>query len=51
MRLANLYSISKEDYIRLVKSGMFWELFPEATGKYEVDMEMAKNDFKKVNNV
>ena len=48
MRMANLWTISKEDYLRLHKSGMFWELFPDAVGRYEEDMKLAEDDYKKV---
>lgn len=29
--------MTKEHYDNLKKSGMFWELFPKATGNYEED--------------
>jgi len=49
MRMANLHTISYKDYVKLINSGMFWELFPDATGKFDVDMKLAQIDFKKVN--
>jgi hypothetical protein len=29
----------KEDYIKLLNSGMFWEFHPELTGVWEKDKE------------
>lgn len=49
MQIFKLHGLSQEDYTKLKLSGMFWELFPEATGNYITDMELAKADFEKVN--
>ena len=32
-----LSSFSEEEYIKLLKSGMFWEFYPDATGNYKED--------------
>jgi hypothetical protein len=42
---------SKKNYNLLLKSGMFWEIFPELSGNYEEDKKIIignKND--KINN-
>jgi len=36
--------LSKEEYLLLVNSGMFWELYPEATGIYEEDIKSSQNN-------
>lgn len=51
MRIRNLILISRMDYNKLVSSGMFWELFPEATGNYEQDIKLAKQDSLQKENV
>ena len=33
-----LEGLSREEYARAVNSGMFWELFPGATGNYSEDV-------------
>ena len=33
---------TEEEYLTLLNSGMFWELYPEATGIYEKDVELSK---------
>ncbi len=38
-----LHQMSIDEYIKLIKGGYFWELYPEATGKYSVDIEMSRN--------
>jgi hypothetical protein len=35
---------TKEQYELLLHSGMFWELYPEATGDYEKDKELSRNN-------
>ncbi len=30
---------AKDAYFKLLKSGMFWELYPELTGDYEEDKD------------
>lgn len=32
-----LLGMPKEQYDKLTKSGMFWELYPDATGDYTID--------------
>lgn len=34
-----LKDLSKKEYISLLKSGLFWEIFPDATGIYEYDVK------------
>jgi hypothetical protein len=35
------------DYNSLIESGMFWELYPEATGYFDDDVQMSINgEFK-----
>ena len=34
-----LNSLSRKEYEYLLKSGMFWEFYPKATGIYRVDQE------------
>jgi phenylalanyl-tRNA synthetase beta subunit len=34
----------KEDYTKLLESGMFWELHPELTGNWEVDKAVILSD-------
>jgi phenylalanyl-tRNA synthetase beta subunit len=34
----------KEDYTKLLKSGMFWEFHPELTGNWEVDKAVILSD-------
>jgi hypothetical protein len=29
---------SKQDYDKLLKSGMFWEIYPELSGEYDKDI-------------
>lgn len=40
--LPNLKDLSKEEYQLALKSGMFWEYYPEATGSYYEDVEKNK---------
>lgn len=40
--MKNLKDFSKEEYTLLLKSGMFWELYPEATGDYSEDVVSCK---------
>ena len=36
-----------QEYILLKETGMFWELYPEATGNYQKDRELSeKGKFK-----
>ncbi len=36
---------SEKDYFDLLKSGMFWEIYPELTGEWEKDKdEFIKNE-------
>ena len=37
--IGHLEGLSREEYYRAVNSGMFWELFPGATGSYSEDVE------------
>jgi len=37
-----LQNLSKEKYDKLLKSGMFWEYFPDATGIYFKDVKVPK---------
>ena len=43
-----LHNLSKEEYLKLLNSGMFWEYFPSATGKFNIDTippkEVLKDD-------
>ena len=39
-----LKDYTKEEYLLLLNSGMFWELYPEATGIYEADKDMSNNN-------
>lgn len=32
-----LSSFSKEEYVKLLKSGFLWEFYPDATGDYKKD--------------
>jgi hypothetical protein len=34
--------ISREEYFKILNSGMFWEWFPEASGIYEEDIKNVK---------
>lgn len=34
----------KEEYFRLLKSGMFWEFYPQLSGEWEKD----KKEWKKI---
>lgn len=33
----SLKGLTKKDYYALLRSGMFWEWYPDATGKYKED--------------
>ena len=35
--------IKYSEYMLLLKSGMFWEFYPELTGDYKKDMEILAN--------
>ena len=35
--MKNLHDLTKQEYAQLLKSGMFWEFYPQATGIYEED--------------
>ena len=35
---------NKEDYDKLLKSGMFWEFYPELSGIYDIDKEVIKQN-------
>lgn len=37
LEIENLRGMPKEQYNRIIKSGLFWEYYPEATGNYEKD--------------
>ena len=43
-----LHNLSKEEYLKILNSGMFWEYFPNATGLFKIDIkppkEVLKND-------
>lgn len=39
-------SVSKVEYDKLLKSGMFWEFYPELTGDYDKDKLEWKKIFK-----
>jgi hypothetical protein len=34
---------TKENYLKLLHSGMFWEFYPELTGDWEKDKEIINN--------
>ena len=34
-----LQSMTLQEYMNVMQSGMFWELFPDATGYYEIDVK------------
>lgn len=34
-----LQSMTLQEYMNVMQSGMFWELFPDATGCYEIDVK------------
>lgn len=38
----------KEQYDKLLKSGMFWEFYPEMTGIYEIDSKDWFKEIKKI---
>lgn len=44
--MKGLKDFSKEEYTMLLKSGMFWELYPEATGDYSEDVVSRREDHK-----
>ena len=45
--MIKLHTFTKEEYTKLLNSGMFWELYPEATGIYEKDIQLSlDNKFK-----
>ena len=43
-----LHKLSKREYTKLLNSGMFWELYPEATGIYEKDVQLSLNNKFKI---
>lgn len=45
-----LSTFTKEEYNTLLNSGMFWELYPEATGIYYKDVELSLNNKFKIEN-
>jgi hypothetical protein len=40
---SKLFQMSIDDYLKLITGGYFWELYPEATGKYKQDVELSRN--------
>lgn len=47
--MKRLEDLTQEEYSQLLKSGMFWELYPQATGIYSQDCEKGEQDtFSKV---
>jgi len=42
--MKDLSELTEEEYSLLLKSGMMWEIFPEATGIYFQDCKKAIND-------
>lgn len=45
-----LKDFTKEEYLKLLNSGMFWELYPEASGFYEKDVFLSKQNKFKIEN-
>lgn len=44
MNLSEIKNYTEEEYLLLKNSGMMWELFPEATGDYEKDVEIPRRE-------
>jgi hypothetical protein len=42
--MKDLSKLTEEEYSLILKSGMMWEIFPEATGVYKQDCQKAIND-------
>ena len=43
--------MEKEDYEKLLASGMFWEFFPELTGEWEKDKELWQENIRLNNKI
>lgn len=41
----------EEEYQGLLKSGMFWEFYPELTGDYEKDKPIWKVEYRKLKKI
>jgi len=47
MRMVKIKSMSEDEYLMLKATGMFWVLYPEATGCYNADKKLSQqNKFK-----
>ena len=42
--IPDLYQMSEEEYNKILKSGMFWEWYPDATGNWLIDTGRAVED-------
>jgi len=40
--MKKLHKFTRSEYELLKASGMFWELYPEATGTFKVDKQLSK---------
>lgn len=45
-----LYQHTPEEYLDLIRIGIFYELYPEATGTYYIDIIASKNGKFKIEN-
>lgn len=41
--LTEVYTVAPDEYIQTIQSGMFWELYPELTGTWELDAAAWRN--------
>ena len=48
--IPKIKDFTKEEYLKLLNSGMFWEWYPEATGIYETDKDMSNNNCFSIEN-
>jgi hypothetical protein len=47
--MKKLIELSKKEYTLLLKSGLFWELYPKATGIYEDDINETIDEELRIN--
>ena len=39
--MLKIYQLTSDEYIQLLASGMYYELYPEGTGNYESDCKLS----------